>query len=77
MANKGKKTAVKINPAMAAIKWLPDSMPRKGGKIKFPAPKNKEKSINPENNIFLRLRLKLNPPKYYPKHLLYPLSEIK
>src|SRR5699024_10987044 len=52
IAKIGSNTPVIRNPVIAGAKLVPDSNPSKGGKIKFPAPKNKEKSINPENNTF-------------------------
>jgi len=56
----GNNTPVIRNPVIAGPKLLTDSNPSMGGKMRFPAPKNKEKSINPENNIFLFCNL--NPP---------------
>ena len=48
--NTGKPTAV-IRKAPKAIQTLsPADWPKKGGKIKLPAPKNNEKSISPTNN---------------------------
>ena len=52
-AKNGMKTAVKMKPIMAGMKKSPASIPRNGGKIKLPAPKNKENNINPKMNIFL------------------------
>ena len=46
----GKPTAVIRNPAIATQVLFPADCPKNGGKIKFPAPKNNEKSIKLTNN---------------------------
>ena len=43
----GKPTPVSKNPIIAGQKFSPAFWPSMGGKIKLPAPKNKENSIRP------------------------------
>ena len=42
MARIGITTALSINPSSTTIQLLPELYPKKGGKIKLPAPKNRE-----------------------------------
>ena len=51
----GSTTAVMRKPAMAAGAAEPAFCPRKGGKIRFPAPKNRENSIKLTNVMFFLL----------------------
>ena len=51
--NSGNPTPVNKNPIMAGQKFVPDACPNAGGKIKFPAPKNKANSISPIATISL------------------------
>ena len=46
----GKPTAVIKNAPNAIHTLSPADCPKNGGNIKFPAPKNSEKSISPTNN---------------------------
>ena len=45
----GKAMAVVINPKTAGVKLEPEFMPSIGGKMRLPAPKKKDSSINPKN----------------------------
>ena len=45
----GKPMAEMRNPAMALQVFPPAWAPKKGGKIRFPAPKNMEKRVSPTN----------------------------
>src|SRR5699024_5576026 len=66
IAKNGNNTAVMRKPVMAGPKCSPDSNPKIGGKIKFPAPKNKENNIKPEKStFFLLISIPLN--LYYTK----------
>ena len=51
----GSTTAVARKPSMATGVWLPAFCPRKGGKIRFPAPKNRENSIKLTSSILFLL----------------------
>ena len=51
----GSTTAVARKPSMAGRVWLPAFCPRKGGKIRFPAPKNRENSIKLTSSILFLL----------------------
>lgn len=57
IARNGMKTAVRMKPVIAGIKKSPDSIPKYGGKIKFPAPKNNENNIKPKTIIFLFFKI--------------------
>ena len=46
-------TPDKTNPAIAGQKWLPDWAPSAGGKIKFPAPKKIQITVNLLRNLFV------------------------
>ncbi len=47
----GKPTPVNKKPIIAGQKLVPAACPNAGGKIKFPAPKNRAKSIRPMATI--------------------------
>jgi hypothetical protein len=47
----GMSTPVITNPSEAVAQWLPAEYPSIGGKIIFPAPKNKAKIIIPNTMI--------------------------
>ena len=51
----GSTTAVARKPSMAGRVWLPAFCPRKGGKMRFPAPKNRENSIKLTSSILFLL----------------------
>ena len=51
--NNGKPTPVNKNPMIAGQRLVPDACHNAGGKIKFPAPKNKANSISPIATISL------------------------
>jgi hypothetical protein len=42
---------VATKPARAGQKEVPEDAPKNGGNMRFPAPKNIEKSIRPINNV--------------------------
>ena len=48
----GKPIALRIKPAMAGQVFVPACAPRKGGKIRLPAPKNMENNVNPTSSRF-------------------------
>lgn len=48
----GNPMAVTAKPAMAIQIFVPADAPKKGGKIRFPAPKNMEKSVRPTKTSF-------------------------
>lgn len=54
IANIGTMTEVQINPRRAKGVLAAACTPKKGAKIKFPAPKNIEKSMRPTQNILLK-----------------------
>ena len=49
----GNKTAVKQKATIAIEVWFPARLPKNGGNIKFPAPKNIEKSVSPTTKKLL------------------------
>lgn len=49
----GIRTAVIAKPTVINSQSFPEAKPKKGGKIKFPAPKNSEKSAKLVTSIFL------------------------
>lgn len=57
----GRITAVIRNPVIAKAVLFPAFCPRNGGKIKFPAPKNNEKSIKLTTSLFFLLNFILYP----------------
>src|SRR5690625_2204841 len=59
MPKKVAKTLVMANPDMEAIHDAPDSNPRIGGKIKFPAPKNMANKANPTMKLSSTLFLSI------------------
>src|SRR5699024_11339595 len=66
IAKNGNNMAVMRKPVMAGPKCSPASNPKIGGKIKFPAPKNKENNIKTEKStFFLLISIPLN--LYYTK----------
>ena len=53
----GKQTAVMAKPTIAQGISTPAKEPKYGGKIRFPAPKNIEKSVNPNKSRCLKVKL--------------------
>ena len=56
----GIKTAVIAKPMVTKNQSCPDLNPKKGGSIKFPAPKNKENNANAVTNTSFDLFILLN-----------------
>ena len=49
----GNPMAVMANPTMAIQVSVPACAPINGGKIRFPAPKNRQNKVSPRKKIFL------------------------
>ncbi len=51
IANKANPTSAIINPLKPNIQCSPDTTPKYGGNIKFPAPKNMANKANPTTTV--------------------------
>ena len=60
----GRPMALTANPAKAGQRFAPACAPRWGGKIRFPAPKNMEKSVKPRSTSFLPRRSCIKMPPF-------------
>lgn len=60
MPSTGNPTPAKKNPAIAGMADVPACTPRSGGKMRFPAPKNIEKSVAPTTKLSRAPRLLLS-----------------
>ena len=59
--NTGRHTALKAKPKNAGTMLLPAILPRNGGKIKFPAPKNIENNVIPISILFFKCSFTSSP----------------
>ena len=65
----GSPTALTANPRNALQVCVPAWAPRKGGNIRFPAPKNMENRVTPISTLFFKLNFSIFSPFFAGPHL--------